>query len=119
MTATKPETVRLKDKYSGGDVWLTVRDGYVVGCMGSDPARYVGMQIAVAKRYARYGGNPDNLKSPGGRVITDLEKWGVDRALIDEVRHAFRAGETSRAYDLARDLGWNRASKRGRGGQYP
>ena len=49
-------TVKLKDRYSGGHVWLTVRDGTVVGVMGSDPKRYLGMAFDRAKRVARYGG---------------------------------------------------------------
>ena len=48
--------VKLKDRYSGGHVWLTVRDGAVVGVMGSDPKRYLGMPLDQAKHVARYGG---------------------------------------------------------------
>ena len=51
----------------------------------------------------------------GDRVLADLKSWGIDREQIDEVREAFRAGDHRRAMALARDLGWNRASKRGRG----
>ena len=54
----------------------------------------------------------------GARVIADLERWGIDRAQIDEVRAAFRRGDHRRAMALARDLGWNRAAKRDRGGPY-
>jgi hypothetical protein len=50
----------------------------------------------------------------GDRVLADLTSWGIDREQIDEVRAAFRAGDHRRAMALARDLGWNRASKRGR-----
>lgn len=50
----------------------------------------------------------------GDRVLADLTRWGVDRELVGEVRAAFRAGDHRRAMTLARDLGWNRASKRGR-----
>jgi hypothetical protein len=50
----------------------------------------------------------------GDRVLADLERWGIDRELIGEVREAFRSGDHRRAMALARDLGWNRASKRGR-----
>ena len=49
-------TVKLKDRYSRAHVWLTVRDGTVVGAMGSDPKRYVGMSLDQAKHVARYGG---------------------------------------------------------------
>jgi hypothetical protein len=50
----------------------------------------------------------------GARVVADLETWGIDRELVAEVRDAFRRGDHRRAMALARDLGWNRASKRGR-----
>lgn len=50
----------------------------------------------------------------GDRVLADLARWGIDREQLDEVRRAFRAGDNRRAMGLARDLGWNRASKRGR-----
>ena len=49
-------SVKLKDRYSGGHVWLTVRDGTVVGVMGSDPKRYLGMTLDQARHIARYGG---------------------------------------------------------------
>ena len=35
---------------------LTVRNGIVVGVMGSDPKRYLGMPLDQAKHVARYGG---------------------------------------------------------------
>lgn len=50
----------------------------------------------------------------GDRVLADLKRWGVDREQIDEVRVAFRSGDHRRAMALAKDLGWNRAAKRGR-----
>jgi hypothetical protein len=50
------ESLVLRDRYSGGKIYLTVRNGVVVGAMGSDPARYVGMPIATARYYARHGG---------------------------------------------------------------
>ena len=55
----------------------------------------------------------------GDRVLADLTRWGIDSELVDEVRQAFRAGDHRKAMALARDLGWNRAAKRGRGGPYP
>ena len=65
-TMTKSETVKLKDRYSGGNVWLTIRDGKVLVPWGSDPNRYYGMTIEQAKHHARYGGTPVYLtvKSP-------------------------------------------------------
>ena len=56
----------------------------------------------------------DVLETKGARVVADLARWGVDRPLVDEVRQAFRVGDHRRAMALARDLGWNRAAKRGR-----
>lgn len=50
----------------------------------------------------------------GDRVVSGLANWGIDRGQVDEVRALFRAGDHRRAVGLARDLGWNRASKRGR-----
>lgn len=55
----------------------------------------------------------------GDRVLADLTRWGIDSALVDEVRQAFRSGDHRKAVARAHDLGWNRASKRGRGGPYP
>ena len=50
----------------------------------------------------------------GDRVLADLKSWGIDREQLAEVREAFHTGDHRRAMALARDLGWNRASKRGR-----
>lgn len=47
-------SVKLKDRYSGGDIWLTVRDGVVVGAMGTEPKRYLGMTLDQARHVARY-----------------------------------------------------------------
>ncbi len=45
----------LKDR-GRGRVWLTIRDGIVVGAMGSEPKRYMGLTILEARHLARYGG---------------------------------------------------------------
>jgi hypothetical protein len=55
MTTTSPQILKLKDR-NRGLIWLTIRDGVVVGAMGSEPKRYLGMTVAVAKHVARYGG---------------------------------------------------------------
>jgi hypothetical protein len=55
----------------------------------------------------------------GDRVLADLTRWGIDREQLDEVRQAFRSGNHRKAIAIARDLGWNRSSKRGRSGVYP
>ncbi len=56
LSQSAPASIKLKDRYSGGHVYLTVRDGRVVGVMGSDPARYMGMTLDEARHHARYGG---------------------------------------------------------------
>ena len=60
-------TVKLKDRHSGAHVWLTVRDGTVVGVMGSDPKRYLGMALDQAKHVARYGGTGITKKRASSR----------------------------------------------------
>ncbi len=50
------EVHTLHDRYSGQKITLTVRDGLVTGAVGSDPARYLGLNLDFAKRYARNGG---------------------------------------------------------------
>lgn len=49
-------TMTLKDKHSGLSIFLTLRDGVVVGAMGCEPGRYIGLTEARAKHVARYGG---------------------------------------------------------------
>ena len=44
----------LRDKASGQRIFLTMRDGAVVGAMGSDPQRYIGLTEAAARHKARY-----------------------------------------------------------------
>lgn len=50
------DMLKLKDRYSRQDIFLTVKNGVVVGAVGSEPKRYMGMSLAMAKHYARYGG---------------------------------------------------------------
>lgn len=52
--------VKLKDR-DRGHIVLTVRDGVVVGAMGSEPKRYVGMPLDRAKHVARYGGSGEKV----------------------------------------------------------
>lgn len=54
----------------------------------------------------------------GARVLANLTRDGIDPAQVDEVRMLFRAGDSKRAMAIARDLGQNRAAKRGYGGPY-
>lgn len=46
----------LKDRSSGSLIRLKVRAGRVVGAMGSEPKRYIGLTLDEAKHLARYGG---------------------------------------------------------------
>lgn len=48
--------LNLRDKASGGRIYLNVRGGHVVGAMGADPYRYLGLTEADARHVARYGG---------------------------------------------------------------
>ena len=50
------ESLVLKDRV-GGRVWLTIRNGVVVGAMGSDPRRFVGLPVDLARHIAKYGGS--------------------------------------------------------------
>ena len=48
-------TLSLNDK-GRGRIYLNVRDGVVVGAMGSEPARFLGLTLERARHIARYGG---------------------------------------------------------------
>lgn len=57
LRAAGLEEVTLHEQrgaYRGGTVYLTVRNGIVVGAMGSDPKRYMGMPLELAREYARH-----------------------------------------------------------------
>lgn len=41
-----------------GRIHLAIRDGVVVGALGSEPGRFVGLTVARARHVARYGGRP-------------------------------------------------------------
>jgi hypothetical protein len=47
-------TLVLKDRMSGHKIYLTLREGVVVGAMGSEPRRYLGLSEREARRKARY-----------------------------------------------------------------
>lgn len=58
LRAAGLEEVTLREQrgaYRGGTIYLTVRNGIVVGAMGSDPKRYVGLPLELAREYARRG----------------------------------------------------------------
>ncbi len=50
-------TIKLRDKASRNTIWLSIRDGVVVGAIGSDPARFMNLTEARARHVARYGGS--------------------------------------------------------------
>lgn len=70
---TQTETLCLRDRASGLRIWLTLRDGMVVGAMGSDPKRYLGLTEAVARHRARHGGWKRAEGSIIGRVLPASE----------------------------------------------
>lgn len=56
------ETVlKLRDK-GRGFILLTLRDGVVIGAMGSEPIRFVGKSERDARHIARYGAISDRAK---------------------------------------------------------
>lgn len=59
-TANRKPAERLADLdlrvKHGGQIYLWLRDGIVVGAMGSEPARFVGKTEEKARHIARYGG---------------------------------------------------------------
>lgn len=46
--------LHLPDK-NRGLIWLNLRDGVVVGAMGSEPKRFIGLTESQARHLARYG----------------------------------------------------------------
>ena len=92
-SAPDPTTssLKLKDRYSGAHVWLTVRDGIVVGAMGSDPKRYVGMTLDQAKHVARYGGTGTKVASERSHaVVAKKSAVRLEREITEALakRHA-------------------------------
>jgi hypothetical protein len=80
--------IKLKDR-ERGHVWLTARDGRVVGVMGSDPARYMGMTLDEARHLARYGGRGASARRGSHAAI----KFDTDDARMFG-RHAKQLGQT-------------------------
>jgi hypothetical protein len=87
--------IKLKDRHSGNFVWLTVRDGVVVGATGSDPERYVGMALDRARHVARHGGTGSKSRShatigAGGLTIGDIvqrsDQNGKNRYVIVNIQ---------------------------------
>ncbi|GMV19993.1 MAG: hypothetical protein AMXMBFR56_82170 [Polyangiaceae bacterium] len=67
---TKTSSLRLRDRVSGNFIYLTLRDGVVVGAMGADPSRYVGLTEQQARHKARFSQRGDNPRGyqPGESV---------------------------------------------------
>lgn len=85
LAQPSPSTIKLRDRQSRGHVWLTVRGNRIVGVMGSDPGRYMGMTLDEAKHYARYGGR-------GHRDHATIKLDRDDARLFG--RYARRMGQT-------------------------
>jgi len=47
--------LKLRDR-GRGHIVITLRDGVVVGAMGSEPERFMGLTLEQARHLARYGG---------------------------------------------------------------
>lgn len=76
----------LVDTYSGNRVYLQIRDGRVVGAVGCEPSRYLGLAIERARLVARYG-----VRMP---LYTDLdlhELRAIGVSNFDHPRHPARA----------------------------
>lgn len=54
MATQRTADLTLKDK-GRGTIWLWTRDGVVIGAMGSEPKRYLGLTEQQARHLARYG----------------------------------------------------------------
>lgn len=57
MATQHSADLALKDK-GRGKIWLWLRDGIVIGAMGSDPKRYLALTESQARHLARYGRRP-------------------------------------------------------------
>lgn len=73
--------VKLKDR-DRGHIVLTVRDGVVVGAMGSEPKRYVGMTLDRAKHVARYGGSGEQIAGRTDRATKRTGKRSRSHATV-------------------------------------
>ena len=56
LSQPPPVEIQLRDRYSGSPISLVVRGDRVVGAMGTEPKRYLGMTLDEARHYARHGG---------------------------------------------------------------
>ncbi len=52
----KADTTEVLRDRERGTIHLTIRDGVVVGAMGSEPKRFIGLTVDRARHVARYGG---------------------------------------------------------------
>lgn len=105
--------VKLKDRYSGGHAWLTVRDGRVVGAMGSDPKRYVGLTIDEAKHHARYGGKSRGRSSHATIKYDrdDAREFGVYAYRMEQTKAQAQANARAQGFAAhlldAVEAGWD------------
>lgn len=49
------QTLTLKNK-GRGSIFLVIRGGVVIGALGCEPGRFIGLTEARARHVARYGG---------------------------------------------------------------
>lgn len=77
--------VKLKDK-NRGHVWLSIRDGVVVGAMGSEPKRYMGLTLDQAKHLARYGSVARTSGKSQAELDAEINAWarGVSERAASE-----------------------------------
>lgn len=94
---TKTSSLRLRDRVSGNFIYLTLRDGVVVGAMGADPSRYVGLTEQQARHKARFSQRGDNPSRYGGVRRSDVEDqtkklyeeaWKADPYAVEEITQA-------------------------------
>ncbi len=55
MATQHSADLTLRDK-SRGKIWLWMQNAIVIGAMGSEPKRYLGLTEVQARHLAQYGG---------------------------------------------------------------
>jgi hypothetical protein len=86
LTQAPRSEIKLKDRHSGGHVWLTVRGDRVVGVMGADPKRYMGMSLDEARHHARYGGRVRSSHSTIKLDSNDARMFGRYARRMEQTR---------------------------------
>lgn len=85
--------IKLKDR-NRGHVWLTVRDGRVVGATGSEPRRFMGLTRDQARHIARHGGAGRRahavVRQAGnieiGDIVQRADAVGKNRYVVVDIR---------------------------------